>query len=91
MEKTQKSLASLARLGESTTPSAFHYAVIILSSVCLLIKLDFAAPCSKAMQCVSIAWRTSEQPLTVRSPSEKDPSITGRLTRTESLTLDLDQ
>ncbi len=88
MEKIQKSLASSAQQGERRRRS--RYTVTILSSIKSLIKFSFAVRCLKAMQCVSIAWRTSEQHLMVHLPTERDLSITGRLMRTESPILDLD-
>lgn len=90
MRKTQKSLAYSAQQGECRLTSAFHYTGTILLCIKLLIKPSFAVPSLKAMLCVSITWRTSEQLLMVHLPTERDLSIAGHLTRTESPTHDLD-
>lgn len=50
----------------------------------------FAVRCLKASQFVSITWRISELLSTARLPTERDLSITGPVTRTESPTLDPD-
>lgn len=85
-ERTQKSSGSSAQQGERRTFPTRHGLAINLKPNWIW----FAARCLKATQYASIAWRILEPLSTARLPTEKDPSITGPLTRTESPTLVLD-